>query len=150
MTGLGPCFHKPSRANEAAFDTAVDEVTAAARRLIESLTTSAPPRNREEAAARARENAKRLELVPDAISAGDFRELKAALARALNESADVLSEAADCEAAGGMARSPAWSSGGEVALFISPASVSIAMSSGSVATRRSRSARRAPSSKRST
>lgn len=45
----------PSRANEAAFNSAVEEVTAAAERLIRSLKTSAPPRNREEEAARARE-----------------------------------------------------------------------------------------------
>ena len=38
---------KPSRANEAAFDLAVDEVTAVANRLIHSLHTNAPPRNRE-------------------------------------------------------------------------------------------------------
>ena len=38
---------RPSRANEAAFDRAVDEVAAAATRLVHSLTTSAPPRNRE-------------------------------------------------------------------------------------------------------
>ena len=49
----------PSRANEAAFNAAVAEVTAAARRLIDSLTTSAAPRNREEAARRARERAAR-------------------------------------------------------------------------------------------
>ncbi|OLB15064.1 MAG: hypothetical protein AUH12_09175 [Gemmatimonadetes bacterium 13_2_20CM_69_8] len=49
----------PSRANEVAFQTAVDEVTAAARRLIRSLTTSAPPRNREEEARKARERAAR-------------------------------------------------------------------------------------------
>jgi hypothetical protein len=42
---------KPSRANEAAFDRAVDEVTAAARRLIGSMVTNAEPRNREEVAA---------------------------------------------------------------------------------------------------
>jgi hypothetical protein len=46
---------KPSRANEAAFDTAVDEVTAAARRLVHSLHTHAPPRNREEEMRKARE-----------------------------------------------------------------------------------------------
>ncbi len=46
---------RPSRANEAAFDLAVDEVTAAAHRLIHSLRTSAPPRNREEEMRRARE-----------------------------------------------------------------------------------------------
>jgi len=39
---------RPSRANEAAFNLAVDEVTAAANRLIHSLKTSAPPRNRED------------------------------------------------------------------------------------------------------
>src|SRR5690242_783593 len=44
---------RPSRANEAAFDRAVEEVTAAALRLIGSLTTSASPRNREEEARRA-------------------------------------------------------------------------------------------------
>jgi len=45
----------PSRANEAAFQTAVDEVTATARRLVDSLTINAPPRNREEEARKARE-----------------------------------------------------------------------------------------------
>jgi hypothetical protein len=46
---------RPSRANEAAFNLAVDEVTASAQRLIHSLTTHAPPRNREEEARKARE-----------------------------------------------------------------------------------------------
>jgi len=46
---------KPSRANEAAFNQAVDEVTAVAHRLIDSLTTTAPPRNREEEARKAQE-----------------------------------------------------------------------------------------------
>ncbi len=46
---------KPSRANEDAFNVAVDEVTAAARKLINSLTTHAPPRNREEEARKAKE-----------------------------------------------------------------------------------------------
>ena len=50
---------RPSRANEAAFDAAVEEVTAAAHKLIHSLQTNAPPRNREEEAAKARERAKR-------------------------------------------------------------------------------------------
>ena len=45
----------PSRANEAAFDLAVDEVTRAARRLIDSLSTSAPPRDRDEESRKARE-----------------------------------------------------------------------------------------------
>ncbi len=47
----------PSHVNETAFNAAVDEVTVAARRLIDSLTTKAPPRNREEEARRARERA---------------------------------------------------------------------------------------------
>jgi hypothetical protein len=46
---------RPSRANEAVFNRAVDEVTAAAQRLIFSLETSAPPRNREEEAVKAKE-----------------------------------------------------------------------------------------------
>ena len=46
---------RPSRANEAAFNRAVDEVTAAADRLIQSLHTNAPPRNREEEARKAHE-----------------------------------------------------------------------------------------------
>lgn len=51
-------MNKPSRANEEAFNLAVDEVTEAARRLIHSLTTSAPPRNREEEARKARERSR--------------------------------------------------------------------------------------------
>ena len=50
--------NRPSRANEAAFSRALDEVTAAANRLIHSLTTSAPPRNREEEARKAQERAR--------------------------------------------------------------------------------------------
>ncbi len=50
-------FTKPSKANEAAFNDAVDDVTAAARKLIASLVTTAAPRDREEVAARARERA---------------------------------------------------------------------------------------------
>jgi len=46
---------KPSRANEAAFNLAVEEVTASAHRLIQSLHIHAPPRNREEEARKARE-----------------------------------------------------------------------------------------------
>jgi hypothetical protein len=49
---------RPSKANEAAFNRAVEEVTAAADRLIASLTTTAPPRNREEEARKARERAR--------------------------------------------------------------------------------------------
>ncbi len=47
----------PSRANEAAFNAAVDEVTVVATNLVRSITTSAPPRNREEEARKARERA---------------------------------------------------------------------------------------------
>ena len=47
-------FNAPSKANERAFDQAIDEVADVARRLIDSLTTSATPRNREEVAALAR------------------------------------------------------------------------------------------------
>jgi len=50
--------NRPSRANEEAFNQAVHDVTAAARRLIESLETSAPPRNREEEQRKARERAR--------------------------------------------------------------------------------------------
>jgi len=50
--------NRPSRANEAAFNRAIDEVTAAANRLISSLTTSAPPRNREEEARKAQERSR--------------------------------------------------------------------------------------------
>ena len=46
-------FNKPSKTNEAAFTAAVDEMAAAASRLLSSLETSAPPRNREEEAAKA-------------------------------------------------------------------------------------------------
>lgn len=49
--------NRPSRANEVAFNRAVDEVTDAAERLIHSLTTSAAPRNREEEARKAHERA---------------------------------------------------------------------------------------------
>ncbi len=50
---------RPSRANEAAFDRAVEEVTAAARRLIDSLQTNAPPRDREEEIQKAKERSRR-------------------------------------------------------------------------------------------
>jgi hypothetical protein len=51
-------FTNPSRANEAAFHRAVDEVSDAARRLIVSLETASPARDREVEAAKARERAK--------------------------------------------------------------------------------------------
>jgi hypothetical protein len=50
-------FTKPSKANEAAFDRAVNDVAAVARTLIDSLVTTATPRDREEWAARAKERA---------------------------------------------------------------------------------------------
>jgi hypothetical protein len=50
---------RPSRANEAVFNQAVEEVTAAAERLVHSLETHAPPRNREEEILKARERARR-------------------------------------------------------------------------------------------
>jgi len=45
---------KPSQANQAAFDRAVEEVAAATTRLLEHLVTNAPPKNREEEAAKAK------------------------------------------------------------------------------------------------
>jgi hypothetical protein len=47
-------FNKPSQANEAAFLAAIEEVTAASARLLHSLETNAPPKNREEEAAKAK------------------------------------------------------------------------------------------------
>ena len=47
-------FTKPSQANQAAFDRAVDEVAGAARTLLDGLTTTAAPRDRETEAAKAR------------------------------------------------------------------------------------------------
>jgi hypothetical protein len=51
-------YTHPSKANEAAFNQAVEEVTQAARRLVDSLTISAPPRNREEEARKAKERSR--------------------------------------------------------------------------------------------
>jgi hypothetical protein len=50
-------FNKPSKANEAAFLAAVDDVAAISARLLRSLETVAPPKNREEEAAKARARA---------------------------------------------------------------------------------------------
>ena len=47
-------FQKPSKANEAAFEAAVDRITAAAADLLASLETNAPPKDREEEAIKAR------------------------------------------------------------------------------------------------
>jgi hypothetical protein len=51
-------FTHPSRANEAAFDRAVDDVSDAARRLLGALSTASPTKNREAEAMKARERAK--------------------------------------------------------------------------------------------
>jgi hypothetical protein len=50
--------NRPSRANEQAFNRAVEEVTVAAQRLIGSLVTTAPPRNREDEARKAQERSR--------------------------------------------------------------------------------------------
>jgi hypothetical protein len=47
-------FNKPSMANEAAFNTAVDSISAISSELLSSLETTAPPKNREEEAAKAK------------------------------------------------------------------------------------------------
>ena len=47
-------FNKPSKANEAAFMAAVDEIAAVSRKMLDALETNAPSRNREEEAAKAR------------------------------------------------------------------------------------------------
>jgi len=52
-------FSKPSQANAEAFDRAVEEVAEAARRLISSLHSAAPPRDRQTEASKARERARR-------------------------------------------------------------------------------------------
>ena len=51
-------MNKPSRANEDAFNRAVDEVTASARKLVSTLVVNAPPRNRDVEAQKARERAR--------------------------------------------------------------------------------------------
>jgi len=50
-------FHAPSKGNEAAFQAAIEEVSAASGRLLRSLRTNAPVRNREEEAAKAKARA---------------------------------------------------------------------------------------------
>ena len=50
-------FNKPSKANQAAFESAIDDVTRVAHELMDSLVTNSPPRDREVEAARARERA---------------------------------------------------------------------------------------------
>jgi hypothetical protein len=50
-------FNKPSKANEAAFQSAVDDISAISARLLHTLDTTAPPKNREEEAAKAKARA---------------------------------------------------------------------------------------------
>jgi len=50
-------FNKPSKANEAAFQAAIEDIANVSLRLLQSLETSAPPKNREEEAAKARARA---------------------------------------------------------------------------------------------
>lgn len=50
-------FNKPSKANEAMFESAIEDVAAISNRLLRSLETSAPPKNREEEAAKAKARA---------------------------------------------------------------------------------------------
>jgi hypothetical protein len=50
-------FAKPSKANEAVFQQAIDEIAGVTRRLLHSLETQAPPKNREEEAAKAKARA---------------------------------------------------------------------------------------------
>jgi hypothetical protein len=50
-------FNKPSKANEAAFNAAVEEIAAVSRNLLISLETNAPPKDREEEAVKARARA---------------------------------------------------------------------------------------------
>jgi hypothetical protein len=50
-------FNKPSKANEQAFQAAIDEIAAISNRLLRSLETTAPPKNREEEAAKAKARA---------------------------------------------------------------------------------------------
>ncbi len=50
-------FNKPSKANEAAFESAIEEIAGIADRLLQSLETTAPPKNREEEAAKAKARA---------------------------------------------------------------------------------------------
>ncbi len=59
---------KPSKANEAAFERAVDEVTRVAQQLLDALVTTAPPRDRDVEAAKARARVARQFGTPDAVA----------------------------------------------------------------------------------
>ena len=64
-------FTRPSKANENAFNRAVEKVTRAAQELLDSLVSNAPPRDRETEAIKARaRSAKRFAAVPVAMMAG--------------------------------------------------------------------------------
>ena len=52
-------FNKPSKGNEQAFNAAIEQIAAASKALLASLETNAPPKNREEEAAKARERAEK-------------------------------------------------------------------------------------------
>jgi len=58
-------FHKPSKSNEPVFLEAVDEISAIAARLLDTLETSAPPKNRQEEDAKARARAARRQIPDD-------------------------------------------------------------------------------------
>ena len=53
-TGTQPAILKPSKANEQAFNTAIEEISEVSARFLNQLETSAPPKNREEEAAKAK------------------------------------------------------------------------------------------------
>jgi hypothetical protein len=61
-------FNKPSKANEVAFNKAINQVASAARELLDSLVTNGPPKDREVEAAKARERG-RMRFQPDAARA---------------------------------------------------------------------------------
>jgi hypothetical protein len=63
-------FTKPSKANEDAFNRAVEKVTLAAQELLDSLVTNAPPRNRETESIKGARSAKRFGAAPVAVLAG--------------------------------------------------------------------------------
>ena len=68
-------FTRPSKANEDAFNRAVDKVTLAVQELLDSLVANVPPRNRETEAVKARaRSAKRFGAAPVAIMAGHSRD----------------------------------------------------------------------------
>ena len=64
-------FTRPSKTNEAAFNRAVEKVTAVAQELLDSLVTNAPPRDRETEAAKARARSAERFSTPAVSSAGD-------------------------------------------------------------------------------